>query len=228
MTWLSLLNSCHCLSVVYDFKSAPSNLYDEWTFCAEYHVCHFRLLECPYQVLHDGRPFKSVDKGEITTKKIVDCLRTKPMEQMMNTHPNFYEWKHLEQSQVIFPLSSKYLDFSKWLQFFSGTYDCLVTPGWRPIYPTRTGRCHERGQLPAHSMDGNAVNDIPLILILKFLMCDVNRSDWLTTRELTKPPLSSLTTKPWKSSTQTLKNWGRWHSGSTMVRPKLLRYKPSR
>ena len=108
-----LLNSCHCLSVVYDFKSALSNLCDEWTFCAEYHVCHFRLLECPYQVLHDGRPFKSVDKGEITTKKIVDCLRTKPMEQMMNTHPNFYEWKHLEQSQVIFPLSSKYLDFSK-------------------------------------------------------------------------------------------------------------------
>ena len=75
-------------------------------------------MECPYQVLHDGRPFKSVDKGEITTKKIVDCLRTKPMEQMMNTHPNFYEWKHLEQSQVMFPLSSKYLNFSKWLNFF--------------------------------------------------------------------------------------------------------------
>ena len=69
-----------------------------------------RLLDCPYQVLHDGRPFKTPDKGEITTKKIVDCIRSKSMEQMMNTHPNFYEWKHLEQAQVKRNLKIRYFD----------------------------------------------------------------------------------------------------------------------
>ena len=136
-----LLNSCHHKSVVHVLKlRPPSNLNDEWTFCAEYQVCHFRLLECPYQVLHDGRPFKSVDKGEITTKKIVDCLRTKPMEQMMNTHPNFYEWKHLEQSQVTFPPSSNDLDFSKWL-FFRNL--------WLLGHPGLTANlCHSNRSMP--------------------------------------------------------------------------------
>ena len=32
-------------------------------------------------------------------KKLIECLRSKNMETLMNTHPNFYEWKHLEQSQ---------------------------------------------------------------------------------------------------------------------------------
>ena len=44
-----------------------------------------RLLECP--------GYKD------DNKKLVECLKTKPMETLMNTHPNFYEWKHLEQSQ---------------------------------------------------------------------------------------------------------------------------------
>lgn len=31
--------------------------------------------------------------------KLVDCLRNKPMFELMNTHPNFYSWKHLAQTQ---------------------------------------------------------------------------------------------------------------------------------
>ena len=30
---------------------------------------------------------------------MVECLKTKPMEELMNTHPNFYDWRHLEQCQ---------------------------------------------------------------------------------------------------------------------------------
>jgi hypothetical protein len=26
-------------------------------------------------------------------------VREKPMEALMNTHPNFYDWKHLDQNQ---------------------------------------------------------------------------------------------------------------------------------
>ncbi len=44
-----------------------------------------RLLSCP-------------NKDE-ETKAMVDCIRSKDMETVMNTSPNFYEWRHLEQSQ---------------------------------------------------------------------------------------------------------------------------------
>lgn len=42
-----------------------------------------RLLECPKD----------------DTKEMVECFRGKTTEQLMNMHPNFYEWRHLEQSQ---------------------------------------------------------------------------------------------------------------------------------
>jgi len=42
-----------------------------------------KLVECP--------------KTEVAP--LVECLRDKPMFELMNTHPNFYEWKHLEQTQ---------------------------------------------------------------------------------------------------------------------------------
>ena len=42
-----------------------------------------RLVECPQN-----------DK-----KELVDCLKKKSMEDLMNTHPNFYEWKHLEMNK---------------------------------------------------------------------------------------------------------------------------------
>ena len=31
--------------------------------------------------------------------ELVTCLRNTPMFQLMNTHPNFYSWKHLQQVQ---------------------------------------------------------------------------------------------------------------------------------
>ena len=42
-----------------------------------------RLLECPQD----------------DNAKMVECLKSKSMEQLMNTHPNFYDWKHLEENQ---------------------------------------------------------------------------------------------------------------------------------
>jgi len=35
----------------------------------------------------------------VTREEMVQCLRDTPMDKLMNTHPNFYEWKHLEQNQ---------------------------------------------------------------------------------------------------------------------------------
>jgi len=45
-----------------------------------------RLLECPQE-----------DQDDM--EKLVECVREKPMFDLMNTHPNFYQWKHLDQTQ---------------------------------------------------------------------------------------------------------------------------------
>ena len=52
-----------------------------------------RLTKCPYKKQDN---FDSPEER----KSIVECLKTKPMEELMNTHPNFYDWRHLEQCQV--------------------------------------------------------------------------------------------------------------------------------
>jgi carboxylesterase type B len=49
-----------------------------------------RLLECKDALAKDGT-------GD--SKKMMECFRSKTMEELMNTHPNFYEWRHLEQCQ---------------------------------------------------------------------------------------------------------------------------------
>ena len=50
-----------------------------------------RLLQCP-------------DEAQDNMQQLVDCIKEKPMFDLMNTHPNFYSWKHLEQTQE--PLTS--------------------------------------------------------------------------------------------------------------------------
>jgi len=51
-----------------------------------------RLTKCDY-----NKP-DNKDTPE-QKKKMVECLRSKSMEDLMNTHPNFYDWRHLEQCQ---------------------------------------------------------------------------------------------------------------------------------
>ena len=42
---------------------------------------------------------KLVDCPNNDTATMVDCLKDLPMETLMNQHPNFYDWKHLEENQ---------------------------------------------------------------------------------------------------------------------------------
>ena len=51
-----------------------------------------KLLEC--NKVKEGTIAKD---GSTDSKLLLECFRSKSMEQLMNTHPNFYEWKHLEQ-----------------------------------------------------------------------------------------------------------------------------------
>jgi len=51
-----------------------------------------------------GRLLECGDDAQDNMEKLVECVRGKPMFDLMNTHPNFYTWKHLEQTQE--PLTS--------------------------------------------------------------------------------------------------------------------------
>jgi len=42
---------------------------------------------------------KLVECPEKNVTALVNCLIEQPMEKLMNNHPNFYSWQHLEQSQ---------------------------------------------------------------------------------------------------------------------------------
>ncbi len=41
---------------------------------------------------------RHIVKG-IFVVNVLEFLNFKGMEELMNTHPNFYEWRHLEQNQ---------------------------------------------------------------------------------------------------------------------------------
>ena len=45
-----------------------------------------QIVECPQEAQGD-------------MEKLIDCVKGKPMMDLMNTLPNFYQWKHLEQTQ---------------------------------------------------------------------------------------------------------------------------------
>lgn len=51
-----------------------------------------RLFKCPYNT-------KDNNDDPETKMKMLHCLKEKDMESLMNTHPNFYDWRHLEQCQ---------------------------------------------------------------------------------------------------------------------------------
>lgn len=40
-----------------------------------------------------------VDCPQRDMEKLIECVRDKPMLELMNTLPNFYQWKHLDQNQ---------------------------------------------------------------------------------------------------------------------------------
>ncbi|CAB4057118.1 Liver carboxylesterase 1,Putative inactive carboxylesterase 4,Carboxylesterase 1E,Carboxylesterase 1D,Esterase B1,Esterase CM06B1,Liver carboxylesterase B-1,Cholinesterase 1,Acetylcholinesterase,Cholinesterase 2,Acetylcholinesterase 1 [Lepeophtheirus salmonis] len=68
-----------------------------------------RLLECPYDA----------DKS----KEMIECIRGIEMEKMMNTHPNFYEWKHLNQNQEPVNAWSPRLEISQHVPWIAGITD---------------------------------------------------------------------------------------------------------
>jgi len=75
-----------------------------------------RLLDCPQEVQED-------------MEKLIECVRDKPMFDLMNTHPNFYQWKHLEQTQEPMTAWSPRVDPEAGMSFMPQEPMDLMTSG---------------------------------------------------------------------------------------------------
>ena len=68
-------------------------------------LCWWASIKRPLEKAQKlGRLLECGDDTQHNMEKLVEGLRAKPMFDLMNTHPNFYQWKHLEQTQE--PLTS--------------------------------------------------------------------------------------------------------------------------
>ena len=100
-----------------------------------------RLTKCPG---HKG----SNDEPD-ANKKMIECFREKNMEDLMNTHPNFYEWKHLEQSQEPITAFSPRVDPESKLPFMpSEPIDVMKQGGFQHV-PWISGITDDEGAFKA-------------------------------------------------------------------------------
>ena len=88
-----------------------------------------RLLECPYD----------------NATRLLDCVREKPMFDLMNTHPNFYSWKHLEQTQEPLTAWSPRVDPEAALSFLPNEPIDLMSGGNFQHVPWMVGLTDDEG-----------------------------------------------------------------------------------
>jgi carboxylesterase type B len=88
-----------------------------------------RLVDCPQK-----------DKD-----KLVECLKEKTMDTLMNTHPNFYEWKHLEQNKEPITAWSPRVDVESAVPFLATEPIDVMTSGQFTQVPWIVGITDDEG-----------------------------------------------------------------------------------
>ena len=83
--------------------------------------------------------------------KMVTCLRDTPMFQLMNTHPNFYAWKHLQQTQEPVTAWSPRVDPEAGMSFMPNEPIDLMTSGNFQHVPWITGITDDEGATRAYA-----------------------------------------------------------------------------
>lgn len=78
-------------------------------------------------------------------QELAKCLREKPMDVLMNTHPNFYDWKHLEQNQEPLTAWSPRVDKEAAVPFLSEEPIDLMTSGNFQHVPYIVGLTDDEG-----------------------------------------------------------------------------------
>jgi len=84
-------------------------------------------------------------------EKLVECLREKKMMELMNTHPNFYQWKHLEQTQEPLTAWSPRVDPESSMSFMPQEPIDLMTTGNFQHVPWITGITDDEGATRAYA-----------------------------------------------------------------------------
>ena len=82
---------------------------------------------------------------------MVACLRDTPMFQLMNTHPNFYKWKHLQQTQEPVTAWSPRVDPEAGMSFMPNEPIDLMTSGNFQHVPWITGITDDEGATRAYA-----------------------------------------------------------------------------
>ena len=108
------------------------------------HIVRWASLKRPQE--RAKRLAKLVDckEGE-EMDKMVACLRETPMFQLMNTHPNFYAWKHLQQTQEPVTAWSPRVDPEAGMSFMPNEPIDLMTSGNFQHVPWITGITDDEG-----------------------------------------------------------------------------------
>jgi carboxylesterase type B len=113
-----------------------------------------RLVKCAYNKYNDS------DQPE-ELQSLVDCLRSKEMDVLMNTHPNFYEWRHLQQCQEPLTSFSPRVDPESSMPFMPVEPIDLMKEGNFQHVPWIVGLTDEEGAFKASAMfhDMNSLDE---------------------------------------------------------------------
>ena len=114
-----------------------------------------RLLKCPYNK-------HSNNDSQEELQKMVECLKSKEMESLMNTHPNFYEWRHLEQCQEPITAFSPRVDPESAMPFMPVEPIDLMKQGNFQHIPWIVGITDDEGAFKVSSMfhDLKSLNEL--------------------------------------------------------------------
>ena len=87
---------------------------------------------------------------------LLDCLKEQPMEALMNNHPNFYSWQHLEENQEPLTAWSPRVDTGAALSFLpQEPLDVMTTGGFQHL-PWIVGITDDEGANRAHAFFSDA------------------------------------------------------------------------
>ena len=105
----------------------------------------FRLIKCPYR---KNDNFDTLEERQA----LVECLKSKSMEELMNTHPNFYEWRHLEQCQEPLTAWSPRVDPESPIPFMPKEPIDVMKEGAYTHVPWITGITDDEGAFKASAL----------------------------------------------------------------------------
>eukprot|EP00090_Calanus_glacialis_P030307 TRINITY_DN4885_c0_g1_i1.p1 TRINITY_DN4885_c0_g1~~TRINITY_DN4885_c0_g1_i1.p1 ORF type:complete len:639 (+),score=148.83 TRINITY_DN4885_c0_g1_i1:104-2020(+) len=112
-------------------------------------LCWWASLKRPYEKAK--KLAKLVECPEDDKEKLVECLKEQPMEKLMNTHPNFYDWKHLEENQEPLTAWSPRVDVESPVPFMPREPIDVMTAGEFQHIPWITGMTDDEGAYRAHA-----------------------------------------------------------------------------